>query len=61
MPTAARAVTTDVTDAYLERVGRLPRGTARDLRIALTPMHGVGGATAVHALRAAGFTDVHVE
>ena len=60
VPTAARAVTTDVTDAYLERVGRLPRGTARDLRIALTPMHGVGGATAVHALRAAGFTDVHV-
>src|SRR4051812_2460855 len=60
VPTAAGVITTDVTDAYLERVGRLPRGTARDLRIALTPMHGVGGATAVHALRAAGFTDVHV-
>jgi len=60
VPTAAGATTTEVTDAYLERVGRLPRGTARDLRIALTPMHGVGGATAVHALRAAGFTDVHV-
>ena len=60
LPTADTATVTDVTDAYLERVGRLPRGTARDLRIALTPMHGVGGATAVHALRAAGFTDVHV-
>ncbi|WP_019932968.1 phospho-sugar mutase [Nocardia sp. BMG111209] len=29
------------------------------LRIALTPMHGVGGELAVAALRAAGFTDVH--
>jgi len=60
LPTADTATVTDVTDAYLERVGQLPRGTARDLRIALTPMHGVGGAVAVHALRAAGFTDVHV-
>ncbi|WP_227834079.1 hypothetical protein [Nocardia macrotermitis] len=31
-----------------------------ELRIALTPMHGVGGETAVAALRAAGFTDVRV-
>ncbi|GAB2718254.1 phospho-sugar mutase [Nocardia thraciensis] len=31
-----------------------------DLRIALTPMHGVGGELAVTALHAAGFTDVHV-
>ena len=55
VPTAAAGRSTaDVTEAYLDRVGRLPRGTARDLRIALTPMHGVGGATAVHALRAAG-------
>ncbi|MCX4097254.1 phospho-sugar mutase [Nocardia sp. alder85J] len=30
------------------------------LRIALTPMHGVGGELAVAALRAAGFGDVHV-
>ncbi|PSL54573.1 phosphomannomutase [Saccharothrix carnea] len=47
-------------DEYLERVASLPRGTARDLRVALTPMHGVGGATAVEALRRAGFTDVRV-
>ncbi len=60
VPTASTAVTEDVTEAYLDRVGRLPRGTARTLRIALTPMHGVGGETAVHALRRAGFTDVHV-
>ncbi len=47
-------------DEYLERVASLPRGTARDLRVVLTPMHGVGGATAVEALRRAGFTDVRV-
>ncbi len=52
--------TVDVTGAYLERVARLPRGTARDLRIALTPLHGVGRDTALEALRRAGFTDVHV-
>lgn len=50
----------DVADAYLDRVAALPRGTARDLRIALTPMHGVGGSVAVEALRRAGFTDVRV-
>jgi phosphomannomutase len=60
IPTAATATEVDVTDAYLERVARLPRGTARDLRVALTPMHGVGGATAVHALHRAGFPNVHV-
>jgi phosphomannomutase len=50
----------DLLEEYLDRVARLPRGTARALRIALTPMHGVGGAVAVHALRRAGFDDVHV-
>ncbi|MHA6617399.1 phospho-sugar mutase [Pseudonocardia sp. DLS-67] len=60
IPAAAAATEVDVTDAYLERVARMPRGTARDLRVALTPMHGVGGATAVHALHRAGFTNVHV-
>jgi phosphomannomutase len=60
IPTADTATEVDVTEAYLERAARLPRGTARALRIALTPLHGVGGATAVHALRRAGFTDVHV-
>jgi phosphomannomutase len=50
----------DVVDAYYARAAALPRGTARDLKIALTPMHGVGGAPAVEALRQAGFTDVHV-
>lgn len=45
---------------YLDRVATLPRGTARNLRIALTPMHGVGGEVCVEALRRAGFDDVHV-
>jgi phosphomannomutase len=45
-------------DAYLSQVASLPRGTARDLRVVLTPMHGVGGDTALEALRRAGFTDV---
>ncbi|MDQ0801925.1 phospho-sugar mutase [Arthrobacter sp. SLBN-112] len=34
------------------------RFPARDLRIVLTPLHGVGGATALEVLKAAGFTDV---
>ncbi|RDI25668.1 phosphomannomutase [Rhodococcus sp. AG1013] len=46
-------------DDYLERVATLPYGDRRDVRIALTALHGVGGETAVAALRAAGFTDIH--
>lgn len=60
VPTATDVSEVDVTASYLERVALLPRGTARELRVALTPMHGVGGETAVAALRRAGFTDVHV-
>ncbi|MFZ2172521.1 MAG: phospho-sugar mutase, partial [Rhodococcus sp. (in: high G+C Gram-positive bacteria)] len=44
---------------YLDRVATLPKGPSRTLRIALTAMHGVGGDTAVAALHAAGFTDIH--
>ncbi|MDQ0117687.1 phospho-sugar mutase [Pseudarthrobacter sp902506025] len=36
------------------------RFPARDLRIVLTPLHGVGGGTALEVLKAAGFTDVTV-
>ncbi|WP_448071385.1 phospho-sugar mutase [Georgenia yuyongxinii] len=51
----------DVREAYLRRAASLiPARHTRDLRIVYTPMHGVGGATAVEALRRAGFTDVHV-
>ncbi|HYS34450.1 MAG TPA: phospho-sugar mutase, partial [Pseudonocardiaceae bacterium] len=54
------AIGPELVEAYLDRVAGLPRGTARNLRIVLTPMHGVGGTTAVEALRRAGFTDVRV-
>ncbi|MGQ0576600.1 MAG: phospho-sugar mutase [Pseudonocardia sp.] len=60
VPTAPGARTVDVTEEYRARAARLPRGTARELRVALTALHGVGGATAVHALHRAGFTDVRV-
>ncbi len=50
----------DLVQHYLDRVASLPRGTARTLRIAATPMHGVGGETLVTGLAQAGFTDVHV-
>lgn len=54
-----------IMEAYLDRAagvladGHAP-GTEAALRIALTPVHGVGGAVAVEALRRAGFDDVHV-
>ncbi|WP_035720205.1 phospho-sugar mutase [Gordonia shandongensis] len=51
----------DVVGAYLDRLtehfGDAPRG---GVRIALTAMHGVGGALAVEALHRSGFDDVHV-
>ena len=50
-----------VVEAYLRRLTERFDGTAtRPLRIALTPMHGVGGALAVEALRRHGYDDVHV-
>jgi len=58
----------ELVEAYLDSVaarppGRwretLPSGTERGLRVAATPMHGVGGATLQAAMHRAGFTDVH--
>ena len=62
VPTAPVAPTdpAELLEAYLDRVAALPRGAARGCRIALTPLHGVGGAVAVRALHRAGFDDVHV-
>ncbi|GGC65876.1 phospho-sugar mutase [Hoyosella rhizosphaerae] len=57
---AVEASGAHLVDEYIARVATLPRGTDRGLRIAFTPMHGVGGATALAAFRAAGFTDIHV-
>jgi phosphomannomutase len=52
----------DIVESYLARVGSLARAGAATagVRVAITPMHGVGGEIAVQALRLAGFTDVHV-
>jgi phosphomannomutase len=51
-------VRTDLLERYVERVAGVRRA-AGSVRVALTPLHGVGGAVAVHALRRAGFHDVH--
>ncbi|SDH84317.1 phospho-sugar mutase [Nonomuraea jiangxiensis] len=45
----------EVVAAYLAAVTSLPLGEARDLRVAYTPLHGVGAATLDAAFRAAGF------
>lgn len=49
----------DVHAAYLRRISQLVSTEAKDLRIVLTAMHGVGGATCIEALQLTGFTDVH--
>ncbi|MEV0380061.1 phospho-sugar mutase [Nonomuraea sp. NPDC050643] len=45
----------DIVDDYIEAVTSLPLGEARDLRVAYTPLHGVGAATLTGAFLAAGF------
>lgn len=50
-----------VEDDYIAAVAALadPKGyPARELKIVLTPMHGVGGSTALKVLNSAGFNDV---
>jgi phosphomannomutase len=49
----------DLFTAYLERAAAVRRG-AGTARVALTPMHGVGGEFALDALALAGFDDVQV-
>ncbi|MFI7638512.1 phospho-sugar mutase [Nonomuraea sp. NPDC049400] len=44
-----------IVDDYIYAVTSLPLGDARDLRVAYTPLHGVGGATLTGAFLAAGF------
>jgi phosphomannomutase len=50
---------TELIADYIRRAAGVRRG-AGGVRVALTPMHGVGGEPALLALREAGFTDVHV-
>lgn len=47
-----------LVDEYVARAASLRHGPGRP-RIALTPLHGVGGDTAVKVLRRAGFGDLH--
>lgn len=49
----------DLVAAYLERAAAVRRA-AGGVRVALTPMHGVGGEYALDALALAGIDDVHV-
>jgi phosphomannomutase len=48
----------DLVEHYIQRAARVGRASA-SVRVALTPLHGVGGAVAVETLRRAGFVDVH--
>ncbi|KIQ19543.1 phospho-sugar mutase [Rhodococcus sp. MEB064] len=59
--TAVEPTSDPIVAAYLDRVtDRVPaRPSHGGVRIAMTPMHGVGGTVAVDALRRSGFTDVH--
>ncbi|PZG15133.1 phospho-sugar mutase [Nonomuraea aridisoli] len=47
----------DVVTAYLDAVTALPLGDARDLRVAYTPLHGVGAELLTRAFKAAGFEE----
>jgi phosphomannomutase len=48
----------DLVARYVGRAATVRRHRG-GIRVALTPLHGVGGAIAVEALRAAGFSDIH--
>lgn len=45
----------DIVDDYIDAVTTLPLGGARDLRVAYTPLHGVGAGTLTGAFLAANF------
>ncbi|EID16978.1 phosphomannomutase [Mycobacterium xenopi RIVM700367] len=49
---------TSLVDRYIERTAGL-RCSSGSVRVALTPLHGVGGAVAVETLHRAGFGEVH--
>jgi phosphomannomutase len=49
---------TGLVNRYIERAA-LVRRSSGQVRVALTALHGVGGAVAVETLRRAGFDDVH--
>ncbi|HET9891101.1 MAG TPA: phospho-sugar mutase [Mycobacterium sp.] len=56
--TAVKPAPGDLVERYIERAAGLRRGTG-SARVALTALHGVGGAVAVETLHRARFTEVH--
>jgi phosphomannomutase len=50
---------TELIERYINRAAAVRRGSGV-VRVALTPLHGVGGEIAVETLRRAGFGDVHI-
>ena len=48
-----------LVEQYIERAARVRRSSSGPIRVALTPLHGVGGALAIDTLRRAGLSDVH--
>lgn len=50
----------ELIESYVDACAAVRQGTVSGPRIALTPMHGVGGQLAVKALARAGFSDVHL-
>ncbi|MET3962936.1 phosphomannomutase [Marmoricola sp. OAE513] len=62
IPRGTTAVTLDeeIVEQYEHRVTSLVGPGPRDLSVVYTPMHGVGGHTAVDVLQAAGFAAPHV-
>ena len=55
--TPVEASGAELVQEYIARAATLRRATG-SVRVALTPLHGVGGATAVEVLRRAGFGDI---
>ncbi|HEY1838649.1 MAG TPA: phospho-sugar mutase [Mycobacterium sp.] len=52
-------VDSGLVEQYIERAARVRRSSTGPVRVALTPLHGVGGAVAIETLRRAGLLDVH--
>ncbi|GLZ38595.1 phospho-sugar mutase [Actinokineospora sp. NBRC 105648] len=50
----------EILQSYVDSVAVLPRGTARELRVVATAMHGVGAGPLALALHQAGFVDVGI-
>ncbi len=53
--TSGKVLDEDIVDRYLDTVADLATDGPRDLRIAYTPLHGVGGTSVLQVLETAGF------